>query len=44
MNTEIDLIKMIIRNSNSNICLCPPIEMEQVRAWENRYGVKLPEK
>lgn len=43
MNTEIDLIKTIIRNSNNNICLRPPIETEQVRAWESRYGVKLPE-
>lgn len=43
MNTEIDLLKTIVSNPNNNICLCPPIETEQVRAWENRYGVKLPE-
>ena len=42
MNTTIDLLKTIIRNSNNNICLRPPIEMERVCAWENRYGVKLP--
>lgn len=43
MNTEIDLLKTIIRNSNNNICLRSPIEMEQVCAWEKKYGVKLPE-
>ncbi len=43
MNTEIDLLKTMIRNSNNNICLRPPIEMEQVCAWEKKYGVKLPE-
>lgn len=43
MNTEIDLLKTIIRNSNNNICLRPPVEMEQVCAWEKKYGVKLPE-
>lgn len=43
MNAEIDLLKTIIRNSNNNICLRPPIEVEQVCAWEKKYGVKLPE-
>ena len=43
MNAEIDLLKTIIRNSNNNICLRSPIEVEQVCAWEKKYGVKLPE-
>ena len=43
MNAEIDLLKTIICNSDNNICLRSPIEVEQVCAWEKKYGVKLPE-